>query len=208
MRSTTRFFCSAAASAMLCAGVWAQAPAAAPQRGGAARLTPGGSGPIRVLLITKGHAFDRAPFFEMFDKLGETITWTHVEQPSAQLYFDTKNSKDFDVFVFYDAMGRDEMTRPDGSKSGIGQSSGSTGGGSSSTIIRPPRPKAAASDSGVVRPPPEVAAAAPAADRSAELSARVEELERMLSEHAQLLAELTRKLDKQQRFFDRLKDTD
>ena len=79
------------------------------------RMTAGGSGPIQVLLVTKGHGFDRAPFFELFDALGETITWTHVEQPAAQVFWDPKLAEPYDVFVHYDAMGRQEMTRPDGS---------------------------------------------------------------------------------------------
>src|SRR5688572_11816814 len=48
--------------------------------------------PIQVLLVTKGHNFDRAPFFEMFDALGRTFNWTHVEQPAAQLFWDPVNA--------------------------------------------------------------------------------------------------------------------
>lgn len=77
--------------------------------------TPGGSGPIEVLLVTKGHGYDRAPFFALFDALGETITWTHVEQPAAQEFWDPDLAEPYDVFVYYDAMGRSAITRPDGS---------------------------------------------------------------------------------------------
>lgn len=66
----------------------------------------GGSGPIQVLLVTKGHSFDRAPFFEMFDNMGETITWTHVEHPAAQVFFDPEYAEPYDVFVYYDMAGR------------------------------------------------------------------------------------------------------
>lgn len=73
------------------------------------------SDPIQVLLVTKGHGFDRAPFFELFDELGEEIVWTHVEQPAAQLFWDPANAAAYDVFVYFDAMGRGAgVTRPDG----------------------------------------------------------------------------------------------
>jgi uncharacterized protein len=76
----------------------------------------GGRGPIQVILVTKGHGFDRAPFFAMFDALGESITWTHVEQPAAQVFWDPRLAEPYDVFVYYDAMGRGEpLTAPDGS---------------------------------------------------------------------------------------------
>ena len=73
------------------------------------RMTPGGTGDIRVLLITKGHPFDRANFFEMFDSLGDTITWTHVEHPAATEFWDPELAKDYDVFVYYDMAGRDKV---------------------------------------------------------------------------------------------------
>ncbi len=79
------------------------------------RMTQGGSGPIRVLLITKGHPFDRQNFFNLFDDLGDTITWTHVEQPAAQAFWDPEMAKNYDVFVYYDAMGRVQEKLPDGS---------------------------------------------------------------------------------------------
>jgi type 1 glutamine amidotransferase len=78
------------------------------------RMTQGGSGPIQVLLVTKGHAYDRENFFNLFDQLGETITWTHVEQPAAQAFWDPEMAKPFDVFVYFDAMGRREMKLADG----------------------------------------------------------------------------------------------
>src|SRR4051794_41158088 len=62
------------------------APAAPAGRGGGPpRLAQGGAGPIKVLLITKGHAFERQAFFELFDSLGDTITWTHIEHPAADV---------------------------------------------------------------------------------------------------------------------------
>src|SRR5271166_1220807 len=93
---TRRQIIGAAAAAASALPLMAQAPAAqAPPAGqapgGAAGrgrgggrgrgMSPGGSGPIRVLLITKFHPFTREPFFQMFDSFGADITWTHVEQP-------------------------------------------------------------------------------------------------------------------------------
>jgi type 1 glutamine amidotransferase len=91
------------------------APAAGGRGGrGGMRRTPGGSGPIQVLLITKGHAYNRQPFFELFDALGTDITWTHVEHPAAQVFFNPELAKPYDVFVFYDMAGRGRRTKPDG----------------------------------------------------------------------------------------------
>jgi len=71
--------------------------------GGAPRLTPGGSGPIKVLFITKFHPFDRENLFLAFDKMGDSITWTHVEHPAAEAFFDPKLAAAYDVLMFYDA---------------------------------------------------------------------------------------------------------
>ena len=99
----------------------ADAAAAGRGRGGRGRgMSPGGSGPIRVLLITKFHPFTREPFFQMFDSFGSDITWTHVEQPAAQVFFDPKLSKNYDLFVLYDAFaGRVTRTKPDGTRETI-----------------------------------------------------------------------------------------
>ena len=73
---------------------------------------------MRVLLITRGHPFQREAFFSMFDSLSELapsvavagvkaepIEWFHVEQPAARALFEPDYAKDFDVFVFYDMPG-------------------------------------------------------------------------------------------------------
>lgn len=57
-----------------------------------------------VLLITKGHPFEREPFFAMFDALSG-VHWTHVEQPAAQALFDPEHAAAYDVFVLYDMPG-------------------------------------------------------------------------------------------------------
>jgi len=65
---------------------------------------------INVLLVTGGHAFEAAPFFEMISDLKHWdkeafIEWTHVPQPMAQDYFKPERASDFDVFVLYDMPG-------------------------------------------------------------------------------------------------------
>lgn len=70
------------------------------------RMPAGGRGPVKVLLITKGHGYDRANFFAMFDALGDDITWTHVEHPAARKFWDPDLAEDYDVFVYYDMAGR------------------------------------------------------------------------------------------------------
>jgi type 1 glutamine amidotransferase len=99
----------AAIAAVLPFAAKAQAPATPPaggrggRGGGAPRLTPGGSGPIKVLFITKFHPFDRENLFLAFDRMGNDITWTHVEHPAAEAFFDPKLAAAYDVLMFYDA---------------------------------------------------------------------------------------------------------
>ena len=57
----------------------------------------------RLLLVTKGHPFDRGAFFDMFDKLG--LAWTHVEQPAARIFMTPEMADPYDVLVFYDMPG-------------------------------------------------------------------------------------------------------
>jgi uncharacterized protein len=84
--------------------------------GGGPRLPQGGRGPIKVLVITKGHAFaPRDQFFGMFDSMGADITWTHAEHPAADVLMSPKYGSQFDVFVFYDLGGPGgPATTPDG----------------------------------------------------------------------------------------------
>jgi type 1 glutamine amidotransferase len=92
------------------------APAGGPRAGAPARGNPqGGTGPIRVMFVTKGHAYDREGLAIMLDGLGKEISWSHVEHPAATVFFDPKNAERFDVFLFFDAIGRQRLTRPDGS---------------------------------------------------------------------------------------------
>lgn len=57
-----------------------------------------------VLLVTKGHPFEREPFFALFDALPD-VDWTHVEQPAAQALFDAEHAANYDAFVLYDMPG-------------------------------------------------------------------------------------------------------
>lgn len=72
-----------------------------------ARQTPGGTGPIKVLFLTGYHPFDRENLFLALDSMGQDITWTHVEHPAAEVFYDPRAAAHYDVFLFYDAyMGR------------------------------------------------------------------------------------------------------
>ncbi len=92
----------------------AEAPARG-GRGGGGGNPQGGSGPIKVMFVTKGHSYDREGLAVMLDKLGKEISWSHVEHPAATAFFDPALAERFDVFVFFDAPGRSRITKPDGS---------------------------------------------------------------------------------------------
>jgi uncharacterized protein len=81
------------------------APARAGGGGGGRGMPQGGRGPVKVLIITRGHEFERQPFFELFDALGNDITWTHVEHPAADIMMSPQYAKPYDVLAFYDLGG-------------------------------------------------------------------------------------------------------
>lgn len=64
-------------------------------------MNPGKS---EILLITKGHPFDRAALFGTFDGL-QGVGWTHVEHPAAEALFAPDEAARFDAFVLYDMPG-------------------------------------------------------------------------------------------------------
>jgi len=99
-----------------------QAPANA-----APRVTQGGTGPIKMLLITKTHPFDREPFYQMYDSFGADVTWMHVEQPAAEKLLSPKYASMYNVAVFYDL---------DGSQRELGRSTPGANGGP--TTYAPP----------------------------------------------------------------------
>ncbi len=57
--------------------------------------------PIKVMLVTGGHAFDTLQFFEMFDAM-PAIEYEHFSQPKANKKLVKDLAEDFDVIVFYD----------------------------------------------------------------------------------------------------------
>lgn len=64
----------------------------------------------RALLLTKGHPFDKAAFFAVFDAMvadpaHPLVEYTHVEQPAARVFFDPDLAERYDVFAMYDMPG-------------------------------------------------------------------------------------------------------
>ena len=57
-----------------------------------------------VLVVTRGHPFDRNAFLAVFEANGD-IEWSHVEHPAAQLLFAPEMAANFDCFVLYDMPG-------------------------------------------------------------------------------------------------------
>ena len=57
--------------------------------------------PVKILLVTGGHAYDTTAFFQLFDAL-PGIGYRHMAQPSANEAIAAGNVKKFDVLVFYD----------------------------------------------------------------------------------------------------------
>jgi type 1 glutamine amidotransferase len=55
------------------------------------------------LVITKGHPFEKGPFFEMLDRLDGQ--YTHVEQPLAASILGPELMRPYDCLVFYDMPG-------------------------------------------------------------------------------------------------------
>ena len=51
-----------------------------------------------LLVITRGHPFERDPFFEMIDSLG--FEWSHIEHPAAQDFFGIDKIKNIVLFFF------------------------------------------------------------------------------------------------------------
>ena len=99
-----KFLCFAAVAvvAALSAPLVAQNPA----RGTAPRrMVQGGSGPVRMLLITKAHAYEREPYYQMFDSMGADITWMHVDHPAAEAFMTPKYANRYDVAFFFDMNG-------------------------------------------------------------------------------------------------------
>lgn len=56
---------------------------------------------IRILIVTGGHDFDRASFFQMFDSM-KGISYQELKHPEANLQLGQIDPKTFDAVVFYD----------------------------------------------------------------------------------------------------------
>ena len=59
---------------------------------------------LNVLLVTRGHPFDRDSFFDVFDSNPE-IQYSNVEHPAAQYMFNPEMALNFDCYVQYDMPG-------------------------------------------------------------------------------------------------------
>jgi len=57
--------------------------------------------PIRILVVTGGHNYNKTTFNEMLDSLGKNITSQVVEFPAAFDQFLPENRSKYDVLVFY-----------------------------------------------------------------------------------------------------------
>lgn len=79
--------------------------------------------PLRVLLTTGGHAFERKPFFAMWDAL-PGIRYTTVQLPEAADMLKPGLEKEYDVIVLYDMINhftpQQERNLTDLLKTGIG----------------------------------------------------------------------------------------
>ena len=59
---------------------------------------------LNVLVVTKGHPFERDPFFAVFDAW-QDVACTAVEQPAAQAFFSPEAARPYDAFLLYDMPG-------------------------------------------------------------------------------------------------------
>lgn len=57
--------------------------------------------PIKLMVVTGGHAYDTVQFFEMFDALSG-IEYDHFQQPKANQKLVKDLAEEYDVLVFYD----------------------------------------------------------------------------------------------------------
>lgn len=57
--------------------------------------------PVRVLVVTGGHNYNKQTFNEMLNSLGNKFTWEVVEFPDAFKMFLPENRSKYDVLLFY-----------------------------------------------------------------------------------------------------------
>jgi type 1 glutamine amidotransferase len=65
---------------------------------------PEEGGKLNVLLVTRGHPFQRDAFFDIFDS-NKGIQYSNVEHPAAQFLFNPEMANKFDCYVQYDMPG-------------------------------------------------------------------------------------------------------
>ena len=57
-----------------------------------------------VLLVTKGHPYERQPFYDVFEAMKD-VEYTLVEQPAARALFTPEQAEPYDAYVLYDMPG-------------------------------------------------------------------------------------------------------
>lgn len=57
--------------------------------------------PVRILVVTGGHNYNKQTFNEMLNSLGNQFTWEVVEFPAAFKMFLPENRGNYDVLLFY-----------------------------------------------------------------------------------------------------------
>jgi hypothetical protein len=73
---------------------------------------------LSVLVVSRGHEFDRNAFSDMFAALelpDQLVETTQVEHPAAGIVLRPGNVDPYDVILFYDMSGIPGMNQPDGS---------------------------------------------------------------------------------------------
>ena len=63
-----------------------------------------------ILVVTRGHPFERDPFFEMIDSTG--YPWSHIEHPAAQHFINSETNENYKALIFYDMPGINLETAP------------------------------------------------------------------------------------------------
>jgi len=91
----------AALAALLLAGTGAGAQAGTPAKAPAKAPAQPSQHKINLLVVTGGHKFDSTEFFAMFDNMKD-LTYTHMRQPEVQKILNPKDSRPYDVILFYD----------------------------------------------------------------------------------------------------------
>ena len=71
-----------------------------------------GQHPIKALIITGGHDYDTARFFEMFESF-EGLEYEESIQPKANLLIEDGRAEAYDILVFYDMY--DSIRKPEAS---------------------------------------------------------------------------------------------